>query len=147
MADEDKEKVRDSVLAFASMFSKDDAISYKQVKAKIGGDFPNKDFQDVIADMILDGFLKGTADEFAITDEGRSQVKSTKTNVRKEIFSEQELEEIGAIVDYNLDDESGDWNYKKLRREIKKAFPKLSEDRVKEYGDWKKLIKDSAEYA
>ena len=146
MANEDREEVKKAVLTFLSMFP-GTGFSFEEVRSKIGREFSSEDFEEVIADMILDGLLRGTSYSFFLTDKGRSQVKSTKTNIKKEIFSEKELEEIGAIVDYNLDNESGDWNYKELRREIKKAFPKLSEDRVKEYGGWKKLIKDSAEYA
>lgn len=83
ISEENQQKVKQAILAFTSMFSENETFSAEQVKSKIGANFPTEDIHNVIADMIIDGYLRGTSNSFSITDKGRSQVEIKKPEKRK----------------------------------------------------------------
>ena len=152
MADEDKEKVRKAVLAFISMFPSSDGFSFEEVKAKIGGKFPSEDFEDVIADMILDGLLKGTSYSFFITDKGRSQVEikqTPKPRTGKQIVNNMEMHELmmlaSAMESENWDDINNPTSYDLTRFKvivdeegISKEYPEVTKFKK---ADWKYFFK------
>lgn len=105
--DEDREKVKKSVLTFLSMFP-GAGFSFEEVRSKIGEEFSSEDFEDVIADMILDGLLRGTSYSFFLTDKGRSQVEIKKPVVKtgKQIVNNIEMYELMMLA---ASMESEDW--------------------------------------
>lgn len=107
MADLEREKLKKAILTFVSMFP-GDGFSFEEVRSKIGKEFPSEDFEEVIADMILDGFLRGTSYSFFLTDKGRSQVEIKKPVVKsgKQIVNDIEMHELMMLA---ATMESEDW--------------------------------------
>ena len=150
MANEDREEVKKAVLMFLSMFP-GTGFSFEEVRSKIGREFSSEDFEEVIADMILDGLLRGTSYSFFLTDKGRSQVEIKKPEKRKkksstgptgkQVVNNMEMYELmllaGAMEQEDWDDEKNPSSYDLTRFKVIVDEEGIS----KEYPEIKKFKK------
>lgn len=143
MANEDREEVKKAVLTFLSMFP-GTGFSFEEVRSKIGREFSSEDFEEVIADMILDGLLRGTSYSFFLTDKGRSQVEIKKKPVvrtGKQVVNNMEMYELmllaGAMESEDWDDVKNPSSYDLTRFKVIVDEEGIS----KEYPEIKKFKK------